>query len=286
MIWVFISYFTLLIYLNLDQEVKEKTIESQVLQQVKKFAYPTIAKQCKHLGYDYALSAYMKEVILITLALGFVCQLTTNNMIITGFITAVYICFIPLMHLQRVQNQVKNGINQAIFSYLQTALLLLREDKTIYDILRTLEDCGEVPIKEDLQQINEYIAKTGNVSKGLMMFEMKYPNALIKNLTILMRSKHEEGTVSDQLIDYFYSNVESYELMLNDFIAKRKANRTMFYLIIVLNSFGIVLLKNFVSAQNTQLSSLMMGVILLYYLANLVTMIVYECWSHRLSYFD
>lgn len=286
MIWMFMGYFTVLSLLFFEKDIKQASLESQLLKKVMSFSYFEIAKKCKCFGYEYSMESYLKQIVVTCLTIGVVCQLTLNDIKITAFISMVYACCIPFIYLQEVQLKVKKYTNKAIFSYLQTALMLLRENKTTFEILRICEDCVDYPINEDLHEVNLYIAKCGNISKGLAILEAKYPNVLIKNCNIVMRSKNDEGTVNEQLIDYFYVNVENYEIILTEFMAKWKANRTLFYLIIALNSVGILLLKNFLATQSNQLSGFMVMIIVSYYLVNLITIILYEIWCNRFIYFE
>lgn len=286
MIWVFVTYFGLMSWLNLHKEVNSFTLESKLMKRVMNYSYKSIAKQCKSIGYEYSFGMYAKEMVIVSIVLGVACQLTLQNILITFVIVLSYLCVVPLLHLHSVTTHAKQCINQAIFSFLQTALMLLRENRTIYDILHICEECSDHPLKNDLVAINQYIDMTGNIAKGLEVLEIKYPCAFMKNLVIVLRSKSEEGTVSAQLIDYFYLNTEQVEMLVNEFIAKRKANRTLFYMIIALNAVGVTLLKNFVTIQNAQTTGMMTSVIMVYYLANLVTILCYEQWANRIDFID
>lgn len=286
MIVLFISYLIILIFIFYKRNKEPFSLESQVLRKILSYSYFEIAKQCNQLGYEYKIKSYVKEIIMVFIVLGVICQFTINNWLVTIGICSIYSLCLPIIHLQRVYVEAQDSINEGLFTYLQTALMLLRENKTVFDILKLCEECCEYPIKEDLHEINAYISKTGKIAVALTMFEKKYPNSFVKNLNIVMKNKNDEGALSEQLIDYFYMDVENFEVILNEFKRKRKANHTLFYLIECLNAFGVLALRNFVSQQSLNSSSKLVNVFLLFYVLNLVTILLYEQWCNKINYFE
>lgn len=286
MIVLFLGYLVMLVFIFYKRNKDPYSLESQLMEKILSYSYFGIAQQCKQLGYEYKIKTYLKEIVIVFIILGVICQVTINHWFVTIVVCSIYCLCLPMIHLQRVHVEVQDSINEGLFTYLQTALMLLRENKTVFEILKLCEECSEYPIKEDLHEINIYISKTGKISTALDILEKKYPNSFIKNLNIVMKNKNDEGALSEQLIDYFYMDVENFEMLLNEFKGKRKANHTLFYLIECLNAIGVLALKNFVSQQSLNSSSTLLSVFVLFYFLNLITILLYEQWCNKIHYFE
>lgn len=286
MIFLFISYFIILLFLFYKRNKEPTSIESQIVSKFIDYSYFEIARKCHLLGYKYDLKTYLKQILVLFVILGALCQLTINNVLITVFICIAYALCIPFIYYQKINLVSQEHLNEELLNYIQTALMLLRENKTVFEVICLSEECAGQPIKDDLNKIIDFIKFSGDITKGLNLFEEKYNNSFIKNLNIIMINKNNEGAISDNLIDYFYINVENYEVLLNSFKAKRKANHILFYVIECLNAIGILSLTNFISIQNTNNSPMLVSTLTLYYILNLVTIIIYEQWCSKIKYFE
>ncbi|MEG0402990.1 MAG: hypothetical protein RR571_01290 [Anaerorhabdus sp.] len=280
---VFIVYWISLYLINneIQHDKVKNTLEIELINKINSFTYIGINNKLKDLGLEYTLVNYGKHALLLVICLGFICYMTIKRLDVTLLITTVYtICLPYLIYFQKLQ-KYKEKLLSNIFIYSESLLMYLREDKTVVDILRDVEDSVDNPLKNDLIEVNNYINKTTNIVNGLKIMEDKYNYSIVINAHIILKHKVIEGIVNNDLIDYLYTNIENYELSFQECLAKRKSNNFLFYLIIVLNAFGVLSLTNFINVQSNQQSMTMILVLILFYILNLCTILFYEKWCFK-----
>lgn len=273
-------YFVLLFLLNNSfKENKEvKTIKKQFIESLNSYTYSGINKKLNEFNMNYSLSNYIKHSSLLFIALGLLCYSTTKSLRITLLITLLYLVAIPFVVYQKKRQLFKINLITSIFIYTQSILMYLREDKTVVDILRECEESNNNFLRRDLKEVNQYILKTTDVLTGLESLENKYTYSIVINTHIILKHKLIDGIVNQNLIDYLYTNIENYEIAFNEYINKRRSNNYLFYLILGLNAFGVYSLTNFITLQSNNQNSVMQAVLTLYYILNLITIIIYENW--------
>ncbi|WP_143254356.1 hypothetical protein [Anaerorhabdus furcosa] len=255
-----------------------KTIKKQFVESLNSYTYSGINKKLNEFNMNYSLSNYMKHSSLLFITLGLLCYSTTKSLRITLLITLLYLVAIPFVVYQKKRQLFKINLITSIFIYTQSILMYLREDKTVVDILRECEESNNNFLRRDLKEVNQYILKTTDVLTGLESLENKYTYSIVINAHIILKHKLIDGIVNQNLIDYLYTNIENYEIAFNEYINKRRSNNYLFYLILGLNAFGVYSLTNFITLQSNNQNSVMQAVLTLYYILNLITIIIYENW--------
>lgn len=262
--------------IEITQKIEVDILKNQLIQKLGQYIQITENDEGKSIKLQMIKYAFILFVGIVTLVYS-----TTQNILITISVSSLYLITLPYLFFLRNKQAHKQTLLVSVFIYTQSLLILLREDRTVVDILRECEDSMNEPLKLDLIEINNYIAKTTDIQSALTILEEKYHYSIVINAHILLRHKAMYGHLEQGLIDYLYANIENYELAYNEFIAKRKTNTTLFYIIIGLNAFGVYSLTNFISMQSSAKNGFMLFILFSYYVLNLVTVILYEQWCYK-----
>ncbi len=282
--WAIFLYFILLIFLHSNIFTVENLINDEWVLNLRNVSYFGMILKIKELGYDYSLFQYAFESSILSCVLGILAYMTTKSIALSLVLVLISTFLLPYYHFLATESLYKYKIEQDLFLYVTSSLVYLREDTlTSLEIMMNCLSSLSSIVQTDLQKTLNFISSTSQFEEGLDMFEKKYCHSIVKNLHIILKAKYNEGALNLSLYEYLYDNVESYELLNSEFIKKSKANRSLFYFMILLEFLAIYLVVNvFGNSQFINLESTFFKmVIFIYYLLNIITVLFYEGWCRN-----
>ncbi len=271
---IFIIVFIGLVAIWFNNSETEKSIK-EIL---KKYSYVGVSK-----SMNYTITQYCIHSVTFVVLIGFLLKYTFDNFLYSCFIVGIGLFFIPYFQLLSYRQKAYINYQELIFVYVETSLLYLRENKTS---LQLLIDCKEAlgsPLQEDLSLVIDYIEKTGDYAGGLDAFAEKYNHSAIHHVHVLLKAKRQEGCIDEQLVDYLLANMEEFEFIMHDYWLKKKAHRSMFYVMIALDCLAVVMISQFLVGQSlgTVNHRVFDNIILIFYLLNGATIILYEVLTNK-----
>ena len=282
--YLFYIFWFLMCIVNFNLTKKDiKAIKDEELViKVKSLSYVGIIDKIRIIGFDYTISAYLVHSLLVTALLGYIFYYTIGNIIYTFILVSAIIFVLPLFNYLKFQSRYNEKLLLNVFTYIQTCLIYLREKRAVMQILNDCATSLEQPLQDDVFTSLEYIGETGSLIEGLDLIETKYNYSIIKNLHILFKGKYYEGVTNDQLYDHIFDDVEGFELTVNNYHIRRKANDAAFYTMLLLNSGAVLFLVNALGGDMVDTkSAFFQNIILVYYLLNFLTVVFYEWWNSK-----
>lgn len=267
------------IYIVFDYQIDDfKFIyQNKLIRYLYKHSYFGIKKKLLEVSEDYTLKKYILHSSLIIILLGSIVYFSTNNIVYALIIVTLVVFLIPYYRYLYLYDCYNAHLEENIIIYVTSAILFIREKK---NSLRILKDCIEIvnnPLKEDLKICVSKIEKDALYINAVDELEDKYPHQAIKKLHLLLKTYRKEGNNNDGLVDYLYHNIEDLELAINEYKAKKKANRKIFYYMVIINCSSILFFKNMFSSSVVDLNSNEFNsTVFLFYIANILTVIAYE----------
>lgn len=256
--------------------------EEKVFDKIVSLSYLGMHAEIDKLGYLYSVGQYIKQSLLIGIGTGILVYLSIHQIFYTLLIVLILIFLIPYFNYLRLKVNRDQKIEESIFVYVQTALIYLREEKTVMQILKDCSLSIEGVLYNDINEAIDTILISGELSKGLDFIEGKHPYSVVKNLNVLLKGKNNEGSCNKQIVDYLFENTESYERVLNSYKLKKKANQFVFYTITVLNCIAIIMLTNLFMGKDAIIhNTALHQVLFIYYILNICTIFYYETWCSK-----
>jgi hypothetical protein len=254
-----------------------------MIKKFKSLSYLGINNKIKTLGYQYSSFDYIMQALVIAVVIGGMSYATIGDIAYTFIIVAICVFMLPYFQYQELKSKFECKIEENIFIYVQTALIYLREEKTVFEILTDCANTVDNPLSDDLNRCISHIGMTGDFNEGLDMFETMYPHSTIKNLHILLKGRKNQGADNPILYNYLFNNVEDYELITNDYQSKKRVNRIVFYIMLILDIGSILLMtKTFSGGDMINLeTSSFKFVLFIFYILNVITVLGYESWCSK-----
>lgn len=286
---VFILYFWALFWLYNEEITLDKFKQDPLIIKLKKWSYIGVIINIKDLGYEYSTKKYMIQSIVIAAGFGWIAYYTTDTIFYSVILISGCIFLLPYYNMLQLKTKYRQMVEDNIFAYVSNSLVYLRENsKTVIEIITDCLPAISNPLKNDIEECLKHISMTGDFDLALDMLEKKYNHTILKNLHDIFKVKYHEGALNILLYSYLYDNVNDYELILSDYRKKYIANRSVFYIMVLLEMFAIFLIVNmFGSSEIVDLKTpFFQAIIWAYYVLNIATVMYYEKWCSKNNFSD
>ena len=283
-ITVLIVFTLVLINLNFNAMDYNNLCKYKIINKIIDLSFISMKIKFKIIGIEYSNRKYLINCTILSLVLGTTFYFTINNLLYTLILLIICLFLFPYIQYLNFKSRFDAFIESNIFSYTQSSIIFLKEEKTVYNILNECVNNVSNPLKKDLCDAIKYIDKTSDFDKALDNIETKYRHTCIKNLHILLKGKLKYGTINNNLYDFLYHDIEDYELMISNFKLNKAANQKAFYFMMFLDLFAVYIIKAmFNDTQMLQSDNSTQVTIFVFYLLNIFTVYFYEIYCNKMN---
>ena len=286
MVIITVIVISLIFILNIKVNDKDLKVfkKYKIVRKVCGLSFSSLKSKFDIIGINYTNQKYFINALLLSLVLGVIFYITIQSLLYTTILLSICIFLFPYIQYLNYKSQYDEYIESDIFSYTQSAIIFLKEEKTVYNILKECINNVSGPLKNDLINAVKHIDQSSDFVFALKEIEDKYQHTCIKNLHILLIGKLKYGTINSNLYDFLYHDIEEYELMISNFKLKKSANQKAFYFMMLLDLCAVYIVKSmFNDTQMLTADTNTKLVIFVFYIMNIGTIYFYEIYCNKMN---
>ncbi len=206
--------------------------ESKIVQWIKQYTFSTISKKLKKLNVQYTLTEYTTTSAFVGCVLFTIVYNTIHNWFYTCILLGVVLFFLPYLNYINCMRKYEEKIERDCYDFTCTAITYLRENRSVFKVLRDCQKVVEDPIQSDLEHVLVETHDGVDLKESLLKFSKKYPYDEILKLNQLLLSKAKEGIYSPIQCDVMMEHLEDLEKVVNNFRIQKDSKRKGFYMVV------------------------------------------------------
>ncbi|MCH1942437.1 hypothetical protein [Holdemania massiliensis] len=230
-------------------------------------------------GTTYSLQKYSQQALIVGFLSFALCYSSLDSMVYSLIITVCILFMLPYFIFLNSVRVYNDHLQEQIISYIQYAILFLKENRQVVSLLKDCAEIAEEPLAGDLKLLLKDIYENADLRLALKHFEKKYPQEEIKKLDNLLISKSLDGVYNLKQYDLTYSAIEMYQVTLSNYQIGREAKRKGFYMIVVLSIFVSYMVHAMFTVDMGANVTKVKFYYFLFYIFHVVLVLFYEHWS-------
>lgn len=204
----------------------------KLFQWIQNHSFTAISKKLAKLNVRYTLTEYTTTSAFVGGILFTIVYNTIHNWIYTIILIGVVLFFLPYLNYINCMRKYEEKIERDCYDFTCTAITYLRENRSVFRVLRDCQKIVEDPIQSDLENVLIQTHDGVDLKESLLKFSKKYPYDEILKLNQLLLSKAKEGVYSPIQYDVMMEHLEDLEKVVNNFRIQKDSKRKGFYMVV------------------------------------------------------
>ena len=285
--YIFLIFYALIFLLLLDFRSTDlsQLMSNRIIRKIYMNTYYGLVEPIRRCGYEYSIRKYICHALVFGGGVSLLFYATAADLRYALLVFVLVVVIIPYVYFMNIRSGYLAFIEESIFIYATNVVIYLREKKVVSEVLLLTSDSLEDPLKQDIIDLVLYINDTNNFNEALDRIEDKYRYSVLRNVHILLRNARDRGFNNENLYTYTFNSIEEYQVSLNNYRLRKKANRRLFYFMMTLDITGVLfLIKMFASSSFINIGSDGIDtVIFIFYLLNIITVLYYETYCLKIN---
>ncbi|MFV0380352.1 MAG: hypothetical protein ACK5KQ_05980 [Anaerorhabdus sp.] len=279
-----LCFLIIFIIFGVDKNDISNLKDDQLIKKLIDISFIGQKQQLKQINKNYTFLNYCIHSGLLVLAVIILIYKPLDNLLYTIILSSIIIFVYPFFYRIRVYSMHQKNVINNVFIYTQYVLVYIMEDMVLDQVLMLSSKALSEKMNKELMIVRDFIHKTNDTKRGLELFEAIYPYSIVKMVHILLIGKKQDGAISEELISYIKDSIDDFEIEVTNFYEKKKANKKIFYIISFLNLVSVyMILDLFKVVAKSEILSIILFV---FYLLNIITLLLYEKWCFNQKHID
>ncbi|MEG0077445.1 MAG: hypothetical protein RR700_06355 [Anaerorhabdus sp.] len=212
-------------------------------------SFTAISKKLEKLNVRYTLTEYTTTSVFVGGILFTLVYNTIHNWFYTLLLLGVVLFFLPYLNYINCMRKYEEKIERDCYDFTCTAITYLRENRSVFRVLRDCQKIVEDPLKSDLEQVLIQTHNGVDLQESLLKFSTKYPYDEILKLNQLLLSKAKDGVYSPVQYDVMMEHLEDLEKVVINFRIQKDSKRKGFYMVIAFSLISGYLVQSLFNAD-------------------------------------